>query len=191
MKTIALLATCLAVAACGGKSKPSTTPPPAEVGGLDEAVEPIAEPEPEPEPPPPARWSARAELVPVKGATMKPRVVAFAQTEGSGTEVEADAAFAGLKPGTYHLVVHTSGECGKNATKAGPAWAVVGTILELTATKQAPASLAESDVDLMLDGDSSIIGRTLVLHDDKKGKPNKAIACGTITADGGDSDDEE
>ena len=191
MKTIALLATCLTVAACGGKSEPSTTPPPADpTAGLEE-VEPIDEPEPEPEPPPPQRWSARVELTPVKGATVKPRVVAFSQTEGSGTEVEADAAFAGLKPGTYHLVVHTSGECGKNATKVGPAWAVVGTILELTATKQAPASLAQSDVDLMLAGDSSIVGRTLVLHDDKKGKPNKAIACGTITLDGGDGDGEE
>jgi len=31
-----------------------------------------------------------------------------------------------------------------------------------------------------LDGDGTIIGHTLVLHDDKAGKPGKALACGAI-----------
>jgi len=38
---------------------------------------------------------------------------------------------------------------------------------------------------IQLDGDTAIVGHTLVLHDDKKGKPGKALACGPI-AGGGD-----
>jgi hypothetical protein len=34
---------------------------------------------------------------------------------------------------------------------------------------------------LQLDGDGTIVGHTLVLHDDKKGKPGKVLACGPIT----------
>jgi len=34
----------------------------------------------------------------------------------------------------------------------------------------------------MLDGEHSVVGHTLVLHDDKKGKPGKAVACGAITS---------
>jgi len=33
---------------------------------------------------------------------------------------------------------------------------------------------------LPLDGDDSIVGRTAVLHDDKKGAPGKILACGAI-----------
>jgi hypothetical protein len=35
---------------------------------------------------------------------------------------------------------------------------------------------------LALDGDASIVGHTLVLHDDKKGQPGKALACGPMTS---------
>jgi Cu/Zn superoxide dismutase len=95
----------------------------------------------------------------------------------------------GLKPGMYHLVVHESGDCGKNATRAGAVFAAASDVaLKLDVAKGAPASLEELDVALMLDGDDSIVGHTLVLHEDKKGKPGKAIACGTIVAEG--SDDE-
>jgi len=31
---------------------------------------------------------------------------------------------------------------------------------------------------IQLEGDGSVVGRALVLHDDKKGKPGKALACG-------------
>ena len=36
---------------------------------------------------------------------------------------------------------------------------------------------------LKVDGADTVAGKTLVLHDDKKGKPGKAVACGPITVD--------
>ena len=46
-------------------------------------------------------------------------------------------------------------------------------------------NIDETGVKLMLDGVAPITGQTLVLHDDKKGTPGKALACGTIDAVGG------
>ena len=48
-----------------------------------------------------------------------------------------------------------------------------------TVVKGAIGELDES-VALPIDGDASIVGHTLVLHDDKKGQPGKAVACGTV-----------
>lgn len=191
MKLNVFVIASFALVACGGKAKKATDQPPPDPD-LGSEVEPIdePEPEPEPEPPPPQRWSARAELAPVKGAKVKARVVSFAQTEGAGADIAGDAPFDGLKAGTYHLVVHASPECGKNATKAGPVLAATaGVALTLVVVKGAPAALEDSGVGLTLDGDDSIVGHTLVLHEDKKGKPGKALACGPIVADGDDGAD--
>jgi len=181
----------LGLAACGGKSnKPKGPPPPDPL--LSEEDEPPGEvePEAEPEPPPPQRWTARAELAPVKGAKVKARVVTFTQVEGGGTAVTTDAAFDGLKAGTYQLVVHESPECGKNASRAGAMLAATSeVVLKLTVEKGQPASFEDLDVGLMLDGKDSIVGHSLVLHEDKKGKAGKALACGSIIAD--EADDEE
>ncbi len=196
MKINALLVSFLVCAACGGSKKPVAAP------ADDRVVEkraPRPEPEEEPEPPPPPppqQWHAAATLAPVKGSKMKAATVRFAQTEGENVHVTSDGPFAGLGAGVYHLVIHEATDCGKNATKAGPAWAEADQVaLMITVGKgkaATPPTLDEMDVALMLDGDVAIIGRTLVLHADKKGAPAKAVACGTIMLDetaSGDGDD--
>lgn len=174
----------LALGACGGSSAKPVEAPPAEDDELGEVYEPSSDLEPEePEPPPPpATYSAKATLAPLKGAKVKPTTVTFFQTEGETTQVSADSPFEGLKAGTYHLVIHEPEACGKNAAKMGPVWAPAAEVpLELVVTKALDGSIDVS-TDLMLDGDDSIVGRTLVLHADKKGRPAKALACGPIAA---------
>lgn len=179
MKHASIAFLIVAAAACGGSKKAETlgtsnTAPPAE----PTAPEPPTEPEPPP-PPPPQVWTAEAALAPVKGAKVKPFTIAFAQTEGEGATATMEA-LAGLKAGRYHLVVHEGSACGKNATGAGDAWADAGGVIELTAAKGAPAALAGEAVTLNLGGDQAVVGHALVLHDDKKGQPGKALACGVI-----------
>ncbi|MBA3458274.1 MAG: superoxide dismutase family protein [Deltaproteobacteria bacterium] len=163
---------------CGGgdKKEPQApvAPPP------DPVV--TAEPEPPPPPPPPKTFSAKAALTPVKGAKIAAVTVNFAQTEGESTKVTAE--IEGLKAGRYHFVIHESAECGPNATKAGAVFAPGSSApLVITVLKGAIGELDES-VTLPLDGDAAIVGHTLVLHEDKKGAPGKAVACGTIDAAG-------
>ena len=192
MKVSALVVTCLFVAACGGGKKPTRPYAPPESPDDGEIVEPRddeeEEEEPEPPPPPPQQWYAKAQLAPVKGSKMKATVVSFSQTEGAFASVLSDTAFEGLKPGTYHLVIHESGECGKNATKAGAAWEAAAIPLDITVAKGTPGSIDQSGLDLMLAGESTIVGHALVLHADKKGKAAKAVACGVIVAQ--ESEDE-
>jgi Cu/Zn superoxide dismutase len=177
LKLDVLLVTCVLAAACGGgRSVPVEEP----------EVEPAEDEEPEERwdpPPPPQEWSARAELVPAKGAKMKPGVVRFTQVEGEEVRVMTEADLVGLKAGTYHLVIHEGAQCGKNGTKAGKVWPEAAAApLDFAVTK-ATAGAIDVGVSLMLDGESSIVGRTLVLHDDKKGKPGKVVACGPIQAE--------
>lgn len=180
------------VAACGGGDKSKqTTPTLAEAPPAQPEPTPVAEvpqPTPAPEPPapppppPPKMFAAQAELAPVKGSKLKPVIVKFHQEEGKATHAMSDATFEGLAPGTYHLVVHEAAECGPNATKAGKIWeATAATPLALEVTKDTPAQLDMNDVALKVEGETSIAGRTLVLHADKKGKAGKALACGAIT----------
>jgi hypothetical protein len=176
---------CLFAFGCGGGAKPKQTLPddPIDDGGGEE-VEPEEEelpPEPPP-PPPPQVWAAHVDLAPVKGSKLKAAVVSFSQTEGETAQIMTEG-FPGLKAGKYHLVIHESGECGKNAAKAGAAWDVAaGVALDVTVAKGEPGAF-DQPLELMLDGDDSIIGHTLVMHADKKGKADKAIGCGVIVAD--------
>ncbi|HTJ46173.1 MAG TPA: superoxide dismutase family protein, partial [Kofleriaceae bacterium] len=162
--------------ACGGKAKPAApTPPPP----MDKEVEPVEDEKPDPKPPappPPKVWHAKAELAPVKGSKMKAATIAFSQTEGESVQIVTDTPIDGLKAGKYHLVIHEAASCGPNATKAGAAWSAGA--VDLDVAKGASGSVDQSDGDLMLDGEHSVVGHTLVLHDDKKGKPGKAVACG-------------
>ncbi|HEY5935150.1 MAG TPA: superoxide dismutase family protein [Kofleriaceae bacterium] len=195
IKLSAILFGVLFAAACGGKKADPVQPEPMPAQPDPAAVAPEPAPAPTPEPapvaepaPPPApkMFKAKVELAPVKGAKMKAVAVSFTQEEGKPTKVELQGAIEGLKPGKYHLVVHEAAECGPNATKAGKIWATTeATPVTLTAAKGAPAALDTPEVQLNLDGDASIVGKTIVLHDDKKGKPGKAQACGAISADGG------
>lgn len=165
---------------CGGdkkEAKAPVAPPP----------EPVAEAEPEPPPPPPEpkKFSAKAALTPVKGAKIAAVTVNFAQTEGEPTKVTTE--IEGLKAGKYHFVIHENGECGANATKAGAVWpGGASAPLAITVIKGAIGEL-DASVELPIDGDASIVGHTLVLHEDKKGAPGKTVACGTIDKVGDDT----
>ena len=175
MKTIAMM-TCLGVAACGGGGKKEAPPPVAE-----KKEEKPAEPAPPPEPEKPKHLGAKAALTPVKGAKAEPGTVTFEQDEGSDTKVVSE--FTGLKPGTYHLVIHEGSECGADGKKAGGAWKGGEAVkLSFKVTKKEPGNVNEEGVKLMLGGDAPIVGQTLGLHDDKKGAPGKLLACGTIDA---------
>ena len=188
------IATILFAAACGGGKKPDTTtadqqpmantePEPAPAPAPEPAPAPAPAPEPAPAPPPPPKmFSARADLAPVKGAKQKAAAVVFTQTEGQDqTSVKLEGAFDGLKAGKYHLVIHEGADCGPNATKVGKVWAAAAASpLGFDVAKDAPASL-DTSVALKVDGDGAVVGHTIVLHADKKGKPGKALACGTVT----------
>jgi hypothetical protein len=180
MRTVTLVLGLSLIACGGGGSKepaaPVAPPPPPVVK---------AEPEPPPPPPPPKKFSAKAALTPVKGAKQTAATVSFAQTEGEPTKVTTE--IEGLKAGKYHFIIHESAECGPNATKAGAAWPGGASVtLGFTVVKGALGELDEN-VALPIDGDASIVGHTLVLHEDKKGAPGKAVACGTIDMAGGET----
>ncbi len=170
---------------CGG-SKPTQVAAPAEL----RPSEPAAPAEPaEPADPPPAEPAAaakvrgaKAALDPVKGAKQPPGVVTFTQ-DASGTSVTSD--FSGLARGRYHLIIHDGSACGPNATQAGAPWKGAEAVkLGFTVGGDEAGNVDETGVALSLDGVAPIIGQTLVLHDDKKGAPGKALACGTIDAVG-------
>jgi hypothetical protein len=184
MKNFILFTAALALVACGG-SKPAPAAP-AEPPAAPPAEPVASKPEPPPEPPappppPPKVMKASADLTPIKGQKFKAATVKFSQKDGeSSAEVASTAAFDGLKPGKYHLVVHTSAECGANAAKVGkPFAATANAAMDFTAEKDA-ANIDLSGVVVMVEGDQTITGHTLVLHDDKGGKPGKALACGPI-----------
>jgi hypothetical protein len=196
MKHAAFLIPFLVIAACGGGKKPTPAQPKEEATEASEppAEEKAAEPTPEakPEepaepapPPPPKMWKAKADLAPVKGQKFKPAAITFEQEEGGATKV-ASEGFEGLKAGTYHLVVHEAADCGKNATKVGKAFAGQTEDLTFKIEKKGPATIAVDEAKVSVGGDTAITGHTLVLTDDKKGKPNKALACGPIAVLDGD-----
>jgi hypothetical protein len=128
------LAAVLWFAACGGGPKKSR-PPQRPIAPAAEIPEP-AEPDPEPvEPPapPPTTWHAAATLSPVEGARIKSARLDFRQQDGESTSIESVGWFEGLRRGTYHLVVHESDACGKNARRVGRAIVTAATF-EVDAT---------------------------------------------------------
>jgi hypothetical protein len=186
MRHAIVLMSILAIAACGGKksapAKPKEPDPDsAEAENKKPAPEP-AEPEPPPPPPPPKSWHAQAELAPVKGVKMKAATVTFAQEEGQPVTVGSTGWFDGIKAGKYHLVVHDGTDCGPNATKAGKPMA--GADMPFAVAKGTDTLDVGKPDAIQLSGDAAIVGHTLVLHDDKKSKPGKALACGAIASAG-------
>jgi Cu/Zn superoxide dismutase len=190
-----LLAIVLAVAACGGGKKKQTTPPPDQTAEAktetppptetpaEKPTEPKKE-EPPPPPPPPKKFEAKAALEPAKGAKVKPVTVTFTQEEGKDTTLAADN-IEGLTKGTYHLVIHEGAECGPNGTKAGKEWAGgADAKMGVTVGADKKAALATTEVKAPVGGDTSIVGHTLALHADAKGKAGKLLACGPITKSG-------
>jgi hypothetical protein len=173
-------------AACGGKKPPPpAAPPPAETPAAAApapAVEkPAEKPAPEPPPPPPPKVSkAKVDLAPVKGQKFKAAAVTFSQQEGQQTSVGSTGWFDGLKPGTYHLVVHTESDCGPNGTKVGAVFAPAAKADLTFKVDKGTTTIDLSGVDVPIAGTDTITGHTLVLTDDKKGKPGKTLACGAV-----------
>ncbi|MBA3394376.1 MAG: hypothetical protein H0T89_17150 [Deltaproteobacteria bacterium] len=166
-----------AVACGGGGAKTEATaakkaPPP------DEDSEP-EERQAEEKPASSKTTYAKAALTPVKGTKLKPTLVSFTQRDDEDASVEVDA-FNGIKPGTYWLVVHDGTACGVNASKAGPVWPGLVDNMRVVIGRDLTGGLEATEVKLPLDADAGAIGHVLVLHDDKKGKPGKALACGVI-----------
>jgi Cu/Zn superoxide dismutase len=195
MIKLATITALLFAAACGGSSDKKTTPDP-ETSMTDPnapdpnaPVDPTPAPEPEPAPvpeppppPPPKVWKARASLAMVSGTKQAPANIVFTETEGQSTSVTSEAWFVGLKPGKYHLVIHEGAECGKKAAGAGKPWAMAADVaLQFEVTKESEGNIDVGTSTLKVDGADTVSGKTLVLHDDKKGKPGKAVACGPIT----------
>jgi hypothetical protein len=193
LRSIAVIASS-ALIACGGGKKKYTTPPP-DPGLPEEALEDDDAPPPakDPEPPPPLEWSAQAELTPVKGIKMKPVTLMFHQVEGKGVQISSGELISGLAPGIYHLAVHEGADCGKNAARVGAIWEpTASVVIQLAVERKEPAEL-DSEVDYTLDGADSIVGHTIAIHADKKGKLGKVAACGAIVATdapGPESDEE-
>ena len=126
----------------------------------------------------PKRIYAKAALSPVRGSRLKRILVSFTQRGNADTTVET-GAFTNAMPGTYWLVIHDGSACGANASKAGPVWPGAD-VMRVVIRRDLSGGLETTELDLSLDGDAGAISHALVLHDDKKGKPGKALACGVI-----------
>ena len=162
----------LGLVACGGASAPKQAPV--------EPVKPVVtEDAPPPAPPPekePTILHAKAEMTPAKGSKLEPFVIAFMQREGDNALVLADLP-VGVKAGTYHYVIHDGADC----AKPGPPWAETKDVsLKLVVLADLTGALENTELAAHLDGEKALVEHTLVLHEDKKGKPGKAVACGTI-----------
>ena len=90
--------------------------------------------------------------------------------------------FDGIKAGKYHLLVHQNSDCGANATKAGKP--IAADDVPFAAANGMDALSLPQVAQIQLQGDGAVVGHTLVLHADAKGKPGKALACGAIAAAG-------
>lgn len=188
MKAIAsiLLSVLLAAAACGGSDKGETTTPTddtAAAGGEDmgagaetpPAETPPAETQPPP-PPPPKTFSASVAVEPTKGSKAKATTVTISQEEGKPASVSGSVE--GLKAGKYVWQIH-DGDC----KKVGKPFAATETAtVAMEITKEAPTGQVSGEQAWMLDGEQSVVGKVLVLHEMKKDKPGKALACGAISS---------
>lgn len=196
MKAIAsiLLSVLVAAAACGGSDKGETTtpasdemaaPPAGEDMGAGAEAPPAEQPPPAaeqpPPPPPPKTFSATVAVAPVKGSKLKATTVTVSQEEGKPASVSGSVE--GLKAGKYVWMVHEGGDCKANATKVGkPFAATESATISMEITKEAPTGQLSGEQAWSLDGDQSVVGKTLVLHEMKKDKPGKALGCGVITS---------
>jgi Cu/Zn superoxide dismutase len=130
-------------------------------------------------------WWASAEIVPFKGVRMSPVSIVFFQAEGSPTRARSEESVQRLRPGTYHLVVHTRGDCGSRASSAGPPLDGGTTFAPIVVPRKGPSpAVASDDLPFALAGDDTVTGHALVLHADRHGRPGKPIACGLIVPDG-------
>lgn len=176
------LVACLVLVACGHSGPKAAKPTP--IAAVPDPPEEEAAPQETAKPKPAKAWHAKAALTPLKGSKLKPTIVSFDQKEGGDTIVTSDQ-LRGAKPGAYHFVIHAGNTCGPEASKVGTPWGdTAGIDLSFVVNKDLIGNLDRLATELSLDGEHSIVGHTLVLHDDKKGKAGKPLACGAIeTAD--------
>jgi len=124
---------------------------------------------------------AKAALAPNNGMKLKPFKVSFRSQETVGNANVFADSIDGLEPGTYHLVIHEGENCGNNAVKAGPPWAGTSNVdIRIVIGGDLSSGLKVNQARIVLVGDAAIIGHTLVLHQNRGGKPGNAIACGPI-----------
>jgi hypothetical protein len=181
-----MLVAVVALAACGGKkTEPAhpqdKTPPAAEAPAASKQQEPKEPKEPPPAPPPAKLFKATADVAPVKGQKFKTATIKFTQKDSDPTaEVTSTGWFDGLPAGKYHFVIHTAAACGANASKAGAPFAAAAAAgMDFTVAKDG-GNIDISGVAIQLEGDQTITGHVLVMHDDKAGKPGKVLGCGPI-----------
>ena len=185
MKAIASILVSVLVAACGGSDKGETTTPTEETTpaggeemGAPAETPPAETPPAETPPPPPApkMFSASVAVAPSKGSKAKATTVTISQEEGKPASVSGTVD--GLKPGKYVWQIH-EGDC----KKVGKAFAGTETAtVAMEVTKEAPQGALSGEQPWMLDGEQTVVGKTLVLHEVKKDKPGKALACGVISS---------
>jgi hypothetical protein len=163
----------LCLVACGGSAPKKPPVEPVQPTVTKEAEPPPPAPPPEKEP---VILHAKAEMTPTKGSKVEPFVVGFMQREGDNALVLADLP-VGVKAGRYHYVIHDSADC----AKPGGPWAETKDIaLVLVVLADLTGALDNTELAVHLDGENALVEDSHVLHDDKKGKPGKALACGTI-----------
>ncbi|MEI6085035.1 MAG: superoxide dismutase family protein [Verrucomicrobiota bacterium] len=141
---------------------------------------------------------AVAVLQPTKGSTVS-GTVTFTKVEG-GVQVVAEVT--GLTPGDHGFHVHEFGDCSDPEAKSAgghfnpaghqhgaPDGEVrhAGDLGNLTADATGKAHYSRLDKHLMLDGDHSIMGHSVIVHekvDDLKTQPTgnagARVACGSI-----------
>jgi Cu/Zn superoxide dismutase len=172
----------LLLAACGGSKKPAPAPAPEpEPTPAPVAAAPEPAPAPAPAPPPapePKVTKAKADLTPSKSSKFKAATITFAQPEGGSVTVASTGWFDGLKPGTYHLVVHDGADC----KKPGAAFKAAATADMTFKADKDSSNVDVGGVAISLLGDTGVTGHVLVLTADKKGKPGATLACGVIAA---------
>lgn len=189
MKAIASILLSVLVAACGGSDKGETTTPAddtaaagggEDMGGGATAETPPADTPPAaeqpPPPPPPKTFSASVAVAPSKGSKAKATTVTLSQEEGKPASVSGSVE--GLKPGKYVWMVH-EGDCKKPGK---PFAATESATIAMEITKEAPTGQVSGEQAWSLDGEQSVVGKILVLHEMKKDKPGKALACGPIAS---------
>jgi superoxide dismutase, Cu-Zn family len=183
LTALAALAVSLVLAGC-------TTGPPAENTA---AAPPGAAP----------TITAMADLSPTAGNTVR-GTVAFTQ-EAGGVHIVAD--LSGLTPGDHGFHIHETGDCSApDAASAGehfnPSASMhgapdaparhAGDLGNITADASGNAKYDRVDPGLTLEGEQSVIGRSVVVHvgaDDMTSQPSGAsgarAACGVISRPGG------
>jgi hypothetical protein len=116
---------------------------------------------------------------------MKPVTLTIEQTEGQPAKI-AEVSIEGLRPGKYQLVVHDASACGVVTPKVDPSAAPIakapGEAVIVEVGKDGPGIVPATDVAVVLEGTGSIIGKTLVLHEERAGKLGAGQACGAIVS---------